>query len=277
MNGGYGQGDRPNGVWDYVSPSRLNLWLRCPLAFRLKYVDGVPTPSAPAAFIGKMVHRGLERYYRQRLLGSTLPMCDVTAAVQEAWEGAAALERVPFVNRIDEQASRAQTIELIRAYLWTVPIHEPLPLAVEASLEAPLVDPVTGEDFGLPLVGVIDLVLNGASSALGPLIVDFKTAARRSELTEINHELQLTSYAYLFRDLYQVPEASLEIRQLVKTKIPQVHTHTFPARSGGHFRRLFAVIGAYLDDLSAGRFVYRPGLACGMCSFRETQCRAWLQ
>ena len=23
------------GPWDYVSPSRLNLWLRCPLAFKL--------------------------------------------------------------------------------------------------------------------------------------------------------------------------------------------------------------------------------------------------
>ncbi len=28
---------RDNGVWNYVSASRLNLWLRCPLAFRFLY------------------------------------------------------------------------------------------------------------------------------------------------------------------------------------------------------------------------------------------------
>ena len=28
-------GTRQAGLGDYVSPSRLNLWLRCPLAFRL--------------------------------------------------------------------------------------------------------------------------------------------------------------------------------------------------------------------------------------------------
>ena len=25
--------EQRRGVWDYVSPSRLNLWLKCPLAF----------------------------------------------------------------------------------------------------------------------------------------------------------------------------------------------------------------------------------------------------
>ena len=34
-------------VWDYSSPSRLNLWLKCPLAWKLRYIDGVKTPSNP--------------------------------------------------------------------------------------------------------------------------------------------------------------------------------------------------------------------------------------
>ena len=31
-----------------------------------------------------------------------------------------------------------------------------------------------------------------------------------------------------------------------------------PARTDAHFRRLFAVIRAYLDDLDCGRFIFRP-------------------
>ena len=51
------------GLTPYVSASRLNLWLRCPLAYRLRYIDKIPTPSTPNMFLGKMVHRGLELYY----------------------------------------------------------------------------------------------------------------------------------------------------------------------------------------------------------------------
>jgi hypothetical protein len=47
--------ERRGGVWDYISPSRLNLWLRCPLAFRLQYIDGVRTPTTPA--VACDVHR----------------------------------------------------------------------------------------------------------------------------------------------------------------------------------------------------------------------------
>jgi hypothetical protein len=43
------------GPWAYISPSRLNLWLKCPLAFKLRYIDGVKTPTTPSLFIGKQV------------------------------------------------------------------------------------------------------------------------------------------------------------------------------------------------------------------------------
>jgi nucleoside-diphosphate-sugar epimerase len=45
--------ERSGGVWDYVSASRLGLWLKCPLAFRFRYVDGIKPPPNPAVFLGK--------------------------------------------------------------------------------------------------------------------------------------------------------------------------------------------------------------------------------
>jgi hypothetical protein len=38
-------------------------------------------------------------------------------------------------------------------------VSEPKPLAFEAAVEAPSVNPEYGEDFWIPLVGVMDLVL----------------------------------------------------------------------------------------------------------------------
>ena len=89
------------------------------------------------------------------------------------------------------------------------------------------------------------------------------------------HEVQLSCYAWLFRYASPVPEGSLEIRSLVKTKTPQIQRHRYAARTEQHFARLFALIRAYLDDLDRGRFVYRPGLGCGMCDHRDGHCRTW--
>ena len=83
---------KTGGVWEYISPSRLNLWLRCPLAYKLRYIDGVRTPTTPALFLGKMVHHGLEIFYRHRQLGMELSLEDVATRLLNGWDDAAALE-----------------------------------------------------------------------------------------------------------------------------------------------------------------------------------------
>ena len=118
----------------------------------------------------------------------------------------------------------------------------------------------------------MDLVLDDAA---GPLVVDFKTAARSTEPLEISHEIQLTSYAYLLRHGTSQQESGLEIRSLIKTKMPKCEFHRYPARKDAHFARLFAVVREYLDALDAGRFNYRPGFGCAMCDFRESHCQRW--
>ena len=135
-----------------------------------------------------------------------------------------------------------------------------------------MVDPVTGEDFEIPLLGIVDLVLNGPE---GPLIIDFKTAARSGTPAEIVHEIQLSTYSYLFRQLDGREEAGLQIRSLIKTKTPKIEFHEYAARTDGHFRRLFSVIREYLDALDSGRFNFRPGWGCSMCEHRDTHCRRW--
>ena len=158
-------------------------------------------------------------------------------------------------------------VDLVAAYLAHVPEDEPRPLAVEVTMESLLVDPRTGEDFGIPLLGIVDLVLGGQD---GPVIADFKTAARGGIPAEITHEIQLSSYAYLFRRLDGRKEAGLEIRSLIKTKVPQIEFHRYEARSDNHIKRLFAVIREYLNALDSGRFNFRPGWPRSAASSRMT-------
>jgi hypothetical protein len=218
-----------------------------------------------------MVHVGLEWFYRHRQLGVAVDAPDVAAQLREFWPQMVEEEQIEFRSSGEESALTRQAVALVTTYLQCM-TGEPRPLAVETVFEAPIIDPDTGEDLGIPLLGVIDLVTHGDD---GPIVADVKTAARGGRPPDTVHEIQLTSYSYLFRHASGSQESALEIRSLVKTKTPRLETHRHPARGGAHFRRFFAVIRAYLDDLNSGRFVFRPGFACQFCEFRDSHCHAW--
>lgn len=264
--------ERKADIWAYVSASRLATWLRCPLAFKLQYIDGLRRRPSPSLFVGKVVHGSLECFYRHRQLGVALDTADLARRLIEAWGRTMDAESMRFEDGAEEQECQKQAIDLVAAYVQQLSLEEPRPLAVEVSCEAPLVDPVTGENLGIPLVGVMDLVL---PEEAGPVICDFKTASKSSGPLEITHGVQLSCYSYLFRHASPEPEAGLEIRNLIKTKTLQIQFHRYPARAEQHFGRLFAVIRQYLDALDSRRFVFRSGWGCASCKFCHGACRAW--
>ncbi len=264
---------RPNGIWDYISPSRLNLWLKCPLAFRLRYVDRIRTPPTPAMFLGTRVHDALELFYRHRQLGVPLPMEAAVQRIADTWEEAIEADQMRFESVDAEQTLQQQAAGLVRMYLQQLAADDEIPLVVETTLKEPLVDPFSGEDLGIPLLGVLDLILDDPA---GPLICDFKTAAKSAAPYEVTHEIQLSCYAYMYRRASGREEGGLEIRSLIKTKTPKLDFHRYEPRSQRHFRRLFAAIRAYLDDLDRGQYVFRPGMGCNMCEFRDDHCQQWL-
>ncbi len=260
------------GLFDYISPTRLNTWLSCPLKFRIRYVDGIREPTSPSLFLGKRVHGGLEFFYRHQQDGQHVEADEVSNHILDTWDDAVGDEKMRFDSHDHENGLKHQAVGLVKTYLNQRDSDEGFPIAVESPVECPLVDPDTGQDLGIALFGFVDLVLK---SPTGLVIVDFKTAARSGASLEIAHEIQLSCYAYAFRQVYGETEQELQIRSLIKTKTPKVEIHRYPARDDTHFRRLFAVIRSYLDDLHSNRFVFRPGWTCSMCNFRNTHCRVW--
>jgi hypothetical protein len=222
--------------------------------------------------LGKQVHAALEWFYRNRQIGLEITPEQVCESMQRHWGPAAAEERIPFASSQEETEFLAKAMHLVRAYLLKTKHETTQVMAVETAVNTPLLDPRTGEDLGIPLLGVMDLVLG---EAVGPVITDFKTAARADELSELTHEIQLGCYAYLFRHSTGTTESALEIRRLIKTKVPQILFHRWPARTERHFQRLLSVVRAYLDDLHSARYVFRPGHACSYCDFRERHCKDW--
>lgn len=260
--------ERSSDVWSYISPSRLNTWLKCPVAFKLRYIDGIRSPTTPNLFLGKAVHAGLECFYRHRQVGVDLETSDVIQRLDACWEALLAEDNMTFTSSCDETKLKQQTAGLVSAYLSQLS-DEPAPMAVETTLEEPLVDPFTGEDLGIPLLGIVDLIVPGED---GAVVVDFKTAAKSGPPTEKVHEVQLSAYSYLYRATTRQIESGLQIRSLVKTKTPKIEYREYPARRESQLRRFFQIVRAYLDDLDRGRFVHRPGFGCMMCEFSDGTC-----
>ncbi len=206
------------------------------------------------------------------MLGIALEPSDVAGRMVEGWDAAVADDEMTFSTEADEMAMKKQSVDLVAAYLAHVPEDELAPKAVEVTMKVRMVDPFTGEDLGIPLLGVVDLILPVDDA---PVIIDFKTSGRSAPPHEIMHEVQLSCYAYLFRQSTGQKESELEIRSLVKTKKPKIEFHEYPARREDHMRRLFALIREYLDALDSGKFNYRPGWGCSMCDYRDGHCRNW--
>ncbi|MBU1127382.1 ATP-dependent helicase, partial [Patescibacteria group bacterium] len=49
---------------DYLSFSQLNLFLTCPLQYRFRYIQKVPTPPAAQAIFGQVIHKTLNDFYK---------------------------------------------------------------------------------------------------------------------------------------------------------------------------------------------------------------------
>ena len=117
-------------IWDYVSPSRLSLWLKCPLAFRKRYIDGEQTSPTPALFVGKVTHAVLAHVYRQRSAGQLCTTDDLSMLVADAWQFATETEPCYFDDDTQEEKCRYQVLDLVTTYLTSIPIHTETPIVV---------------------------------------------------------------------------------------------------------------------------------------------------
>ena len=108
-------------MFAYLSPSRLNCWIKCPRAFAFRYLDGIKTPTTPSLFLGTAVHAGLEVSYRHRQLGVNLEAGDVARRLLESWAGMIDEEGMKFDSPAEEQALQKQAVDLVTAYLAYAP------------------------------------------------------------------------------------------------------------------------------------------------------------
>ncbi|HOS92901.1 MAG TPA: PD-(D/E)XK nuclease family protein [Armatimonadota bacterium] len=175
-----------------LGASKIADYLKCPLSYRLKYVDKIPAPKSPHAFAGTVIHQ----------VAHHINMCDWTADhAQEAadmlwglWEQGRLSTSDPdnpeIVRSIGEAANvwlpwylhwREGQRQLVSEHHWLLQI-EPNELGCDHDR--------------IVLEGTIDRAYREGGLVI---VSDMKSGARKPSQADLDRDLQLSVYSFAAR------------------------------------------------------------------------------
>lgn len=254
---------------DYLSVSAVKQYMRCPLAYRYRYVDGLTedTVSSALAF-GRGIHASLELWFTCQLDGRPEPNID--DLLVEFWlecRSCSEVTVIRFGKNEDALSLGEQAKRMLQAFINHPAARPPgTVIAIEEQLRSTLIADAPD------ILGRIDLGLDTENAVV---ITDFKTARSRwSEAQRIDAELQAVVYSELARPVAGDKPIRVEFLVLTKTKVPAIETVTFeptPERT----RRGLAMMSASWNAIESGQFFPTPSItACPSCAFKQ-QCSSW--
>ena len=243
----------------HLSISQIKMYLRCPLSWKFRYIDGLIIAPTGSLTLGKSVHSALEGNYTQKIKSrQDLPIAQVTDLFADSWE--AQVKDTIFGD--DEKAGEFKDdgVGLIAAYQKEVaPTIQPQMVEKEFNLEF--------ENVGYTLKGFIDLIdING-------IIVDHKTTKRCMNADDVAVDLQLSGYALAYRSVFGAEEKGLRFDVMVRNKTPKIQQIP-TTRTQADIDRFLKVTGYVAKAIEQGIFYPSPNFMCSMCGYKDL-CRKW--
>ena len=182
---------------DHVSFSQLDLMIRCPEAWRRRYLMGQRGTSSPALAIGSSVHAGIAAMYEQLRTNPKASKQKLRdTAVQTAANTLADIETRDSLT-LDVEAD--ETTALLEVYAAQRPTHVK-PVAIEKPITVSL------PDSDISLIGYVDCEAEDS-------LIEIKTSSRKITVPTGAWKVQ----AWLYQAAIPKP---VEWHVLVKTKTP---------------------------------------------------------
>jgi putative RecB family exonuclease len=243
----------------------VSCYLGCPLQYKFRYIDRLPKPwrSAALAF-GTSVHAAVEWFHRERLQHKTPSAEHVTSMFLADWY-AQTVEPLVYGKDESKEALAEKGVGMLKVYV-EAGATAPVPSAVEERFSVGLVDVETGEELGVALHGVIDLVESDGT------VVDLKTAGRSFDVVGMERNLQLSIYALavFVRDGH-IPKVRIDA--LLKTKVPRLERNE-TARTRADLSWAAQLIVGVARAIDQEQFFPNPSWRCAECEY-YAQCTAW--
>lgn len=248
-----------------LSPSRASDFKQCPLLYRFRVIDRLPSPASPAAARGTLVHAVLERLF-------DLPAHERTPAAAEAligpqWQRLVAEEPelADLLDADDDGAADAWFAEAMGLVQRWFTLEDPTrlePAERELYVEA--------EVDGLVLRGYVDRLDVAPNGALR--VVDYKTGRSPSELFERSSLFQMKFYALVLWRLHGVVPSVLQLVYLGNGEI--VRYVPDEADLLATQRNIAALWRAIQKAAESGDWRPRRSRLCDWCDYRDL-CPEW--
>ena len=240
-----------------LSPSRVESFLSCPLAFRFASIEKLPDPPTVATTRGSLVHRALELLFMR-------PAADRTAAELDHCVELAITEYRSDPDFTWLQLDETSTVkfdgecrELAANYLQMEDPTKVRDIGLELRLEAPVGD--------LTLRGIIDRLELDDDGEL--VVTDYKTGRAPSPNWERKSMSGVHFYAFLCERLFGKRPASIRLMYL---KSGETITAT-PTEQSIKFMttRTGAVWKAVATACERNDFRPRASALCNYCSYQQ--------
>jgi putative RecB family exonuclease len=249
---------------EHFSASAIGKYLRCPRAYRYRYVDHRIGESRSSSLVyGSAIHTALAAYFTALRNIDPEPsleeLCDV---FRGAW--AENLDDGPPVLFGDDEDADKLTdlgMRMLEVFLKKAPLYRDV-VEIEMPFSVELSDPETGEV--LPrLVGVFDAVVREREGRYA--ILEHKTAAKRWTEDKLAFDHQITAYSYA-ADQLGLQNAQVVVHVLLKTKNPDLVLYR-PHRSDADRRDLIDIVRGITKAVRAEVFHPIRDWHCRGCEY----------
>lgn len=250
---------------EYLSSSRINLYLMCSLKYKFHYVDKLPKPFRSSALaFGSAIHSAINWYHKEEMDGNGVTLDTLCKIFDADWY----VQQTEADTHFKDSESPLILSSLGKAMLGLY-FQDPIKAVKgsEVPFTIPLVDPVTGKGPGINLEGFFDIIEEGDT------IVEFKTSAVTMHPEDADNHLQLTAYSYAYAMLNNRPPKLMKIVNFVKNKMPKMLVFETVRDESDH-RRFFQLAMQVLEGIDRQVFFPRQSFMCRDCEY-EGPCREW--
>lgn len=240
-----------------LSPSRVEAFTSCPMAFRFASIERLPESPSPHTTKGSLVHRVLELLFTHPTAARTVDTA--RACFQQAVDEYSIDPEFTLLNLDDaqQQAFVADAWSLVEAYFRMEDPTTIREIGLELRLEAQ-VGP-------LALRGIIDRLELDADDGL--VVTDYKTGRAPGLKYEQGRLAGVHFYSFLCEEVLGQRPSAIRLMYLrtgeTITALPSAQSVKFITT------RTTAVWKAVERACTTGNFLPRQGPLCSSCSFQE--------
>lgn len=237
------KGKIEEGKKNYLSHSRMNMYLRCPKQFEFRYMKGLTYRPSGAMTLGGAWHQALEINFNQKKeTRQDIKLSDMKEVFSDRFDTKVKEEDVNFE---DDKPS-----EIKDKGLEVTEIHhrEIAPKIQPVHVEMPFTIPLTEEN---DLHGFIDVIDEEE------VIVEHKSAKTTPNDQSMVNDMQLTVYSKAYRKIFGKEEKGIRKDTAVKTKTPKMVSQT-TTRGENDFDILLQIAHGVEAGIKTGAFAPNP-------------------